>query len=108
MELSLTELGKMEYSPLPLILRCSSADISAILDHRLRSKIDYLLIDDFKNDGKVITDIPVLIELNQFSLEEIKSQYAGYGIALNGSAEVRPGLKSYEDLADILEKLDAD
>jgi phosphoribosylanthranilate isomerase len=107
-ELSLTELSKIKQAPLPLILRCSSTDISAILDHPLRSKIDYLLIDDFKNDGKFITDIAVLVELNQFSLEEIKPQYAGYGIALNGSAEVRPGLKSYEDLADILEKLDAD
>jgi phosphoribosylanthranilate isomerase len=107
-ELSLAELKKIKDSSLPLILRCSTIDIPAILNHPLRSKVNYLLLDDFKNDGEMITEIPVLIELNQFSLEEIKSQYAGYGIALNGSDEVRPGLKSYEDLADILEKLDAD
>jgi phosphoribosylanthranilate isomerase len=107
-ELSLMELDKIKQSSVPLILRCSLTDISAIHDHPLRSKISYLLIDDFKNEGDVITEIPVLVELNQFSLDEIQPQYAKYGIALNGSAEVRPGLKSYEDLADILEKLDAD
>jgi phosphoribosylanthranilate isomerase len=107
-ELSLTELDKINESPVPLILRCSTTHVTAILSHRLRPKIDYLLIDDFKNEGKVISEIPVLVELNQFSLDEIKPEYSGYGIALNGSAEVRPGLKSYEDLADILEKLDAD
>jgi phosphoribosylanthranilate isomerase len=108
LELSLNELEKLNSISLPLIVRCKSADLNKILNHKFRTKIEHLLIDDFANSEKVISDVPVLIELNSFRIDEIKSEYSNYGIALNGSAEIRPGLKSYEDLADILEKLDAD
>lgn len=107
-ELSSTELEMLRESSLPLIVRCKQADVNVVLSHRLRSKIDYLLLTDFTNKGDVITDIPVLLELGQLKLDDIRSEFAEYGIALNGSVEIRPGLKTYDELADILEKLDAD
>jgi phosphoribosylanthranilate isomerase len=107
-ELSSTELQMLHESLLPLIVRCKQTELNEILNHRLRSKIEYVLLTDFANSGNVINDIPVLLELGHLRLEDIRSEYANYGIALNGSAEIRPGLKTYDDLAEILEKLETD
>lgn len=108
LELSVAELDKLGSSTLPLIVRGSSNDLGSLLQHPLSAKIEYLLLTDFKNDETVISEVPVLFELNGLSLQEVKPDYADYGIALNGSPEIRPGLKSYEDLSEILEQLDAD
>lgn len=108
LELSYDELGKLQSAPIPLIVRVSGKDVASMLTHPLRNNIAYILIVDFKNEGEVIDDIPVMIEPRGYSIDAINPRYAAYGIALNGSAEIRPGLKSYEDLADILEKLDID
>lgn len=75
-----------------------------------RMKVHYFLIREDNEDlikeasklSSVILSLHSPAALNMLETFPIK------GIALNGSAEVRPGFKSYDDLADVLEKLELD
>jgi phosphoribosylanthranilate isomerase len=54
-------------------------------------------------------DIPTLLQIA--GIEDLDGALADpqiHGIALQGSSEIRPGLKNYEELADILEALETD
>jgi hypothetical protein len=65
--------------------------------------VAYVIVD--KLDGK--TEYPILIRPG--SREELQTHLDAAsikGVALDGSAEERPGFKDYTDLADILEFLD--
>lgn len=84
-------------------------------------KLGSLVVLSCSNDGKNIFDNHLLIkELvfdNQYKLffgygitaENIKthiSTYKAFGIALKGGTEIAPGLKSFDELADILEAIE--
>lgn len=107
-ELGLDELSRIGDTPLPFILSVSVRELDQLKSPSIKLKPEYVLIKDFRNDADAGVVSNVLIELTTIKLEDILPQYSEWGIALNGSAEISPGLKSYDDLADVLERLDAD
>lgn len=79
-----------------------------------RKDIQYVLIENYQNEKEeILKEISrtysVLIELNDstFNVDELLELPIA-GIALKGSDELRPGLKDYEQLSEILEKLEVD
>lgn len=104
-ELGWDELKVMNDLQVPYILSVSEADVKKA--ETLTNKPAYILIKDFKN-GVDPGTIPLLLELSSLRLEDIDERYSDCGLALNGSAEISPGLKSYDDLAEVLEKLEGD
>jgi phosphoribosylanthranilate isomerase len=80
----------------------------------LSESILHVLIENYNHGNeqalKEITNkFSVLIEINDPSLELDKLlELPIAGIALKGSDELRPGLKDYHQLSEILEKLDVD
>ena len=105
-ELGMDELDRIGAPALPFILSVAVKDLGKV--NSLSIKPEFILIKDFRNDVIVPLTSPALIELTSIKLEDIQPNYIDWGIALNGSAEISPGLKSYDDLADVLEKLDAE
>jgi phosphoribosylanthranilate isomerase len=103
-ELGLDELDRIGGPPIPFILSVSSKELDRL--KMINTKPDYILIRDFTNDLDLMLSSPVIIELTKMKLEDISPDFADCGIALNGSAEISPGLKSYDELADVLEKLE--
>jgi phosphoribosylanthranilate isomerase len=50
-----------------------------------------------------------LVEVQSYDQVRRAQEFSHFGgIALNGSPEIRPGLKEYDEMAEILEKLDID
>ncbi len=83
-----------------------------------KNQISYLLLTDssrlstgqFKNlVTEIAADFPVLlgVEIDQQLLDDYLS-WPIAGIALNGSEETSPGIKDYDHLSAILEKLEVD
>jgi phosphoribosylanthranilate isomerase len=68
--------------------------------------IAYWIVDEESSDVKKAV-YPVLLKtITKAGITE-KLEHAGVkGLALNGSSEIRPGYKNYDDLADVLEMLD--
>lgn len=75
-----------------------------------KTSVQYLLISEYKKDLiKEASKLgPVILSLHSPTALNLLESFPIKGIALNGSAEVRPGFKSYDDLADVLEKLEID
>jgi phosphoribosylanthranilate isomerase len=103
-ELGLDELGRIGDSPIPFILSVSSRELDRL--KTIKVKPEYILVRDFNNDLDLTLPSPAIIELTNVRLEDIDPKFSDWGIALNGSVEISPGLKSYEELADVLEKLE--
>jgi phosphoribosylanthranilate isomerase len=97
LELSLNELKHLA-SPLPLpsIVRLNEGEASSFTS-------DFVLITNLSQLSSLST--PSLVEVS--AADQISDDLLSkvQGIALRGSAELRPGLKEY-DLADILEGLE--
>jgi phosphoribosylanthranilate isomerase len=82
--------------------------------------VQYFLIasDDFNSidetNAQLLIDLaaqfPILIGfgLNQQNVQQILKQIKPSGIALKGGQEIKPGLKSFDELANILEVLEED
>jgi phosphoribosylanthranilate isomerase len=52
---------------------------------------------------------PILVKVTSSQgLDDLLATKAINGITLNGSQEIKPGLKDYTNLADVLEQLDVD
>ncbi|MEJ1239888.1 hypothetical protein WBG78_17245 [Chryseolinea sp. T2] len=100
-ELGLSELSLVAHLSLPLILRISRNESFA-------SEVTpaYLLV---AADDKRIFSMPRMVQVSSVEEAEIVLALEDVnGIALLGSEEVSPGLKSYETLAPILEMLETD
>lgn len=87
--------------PKPAIVKVSAAsEITGTSDN-----ISFVIADEETNVGS--TKLPILIKPKSTAELKLKlEQKSIHGIALDGSAEERPGFKDYTDLADILEFLD--
>lgn len=105
LELSLQELELVQ-SKLPILLRIDSQETFlpkkglepfAIITKNLDRKL-------FINEGKSLHFIDLSDCLNQ----EIPKDESFDGIVLSGSKEESPGLKDYDQLADVLESLEVD
>ena len=102
LEMGPKELELLTDVPLPFILSSNGDGVFA----DQRKTPSYVLLKDLAINT---LPYPVLIEVQ--SLEEVQRVLDSpntSGIAMNGGPEIRPGLKEYEALADILELLDTD
>jgi phosphoribosylanthranilate isomerase len=107
LEITLGELHRVSSVSIPLILSVSGDHISQLKHHPQQDRVAYLLITEFTNSTKIPTGIPALIALSDtVHLADIDDRYKDCGIALSGSPEIRPGIKNYDQLADVLEMLD--
>lgn len=62
-----------------------------------------------ENVKQISMQYSTLIEVTDYKqVEKLLEQFQPKGIALHGSAEIKPGLKDYQELADVLELLDTD
>jgi phosphoribosylanthranilate isomerase len=70
----------------------------------------YILIDDQADHlEKVVPDFDVLIQVTSVEgVRKVIDKTGIAGVALNGGTELRPGLKSFDELREILEYLEAD
>jgi len=103
LQMELAELTTMPSPPLPYIL-----DLKGNQDIRhLAIQPEYLLGQG--PEAAVSSAIPFLLEVA--SVDEAKAALSNasvHGIALNGGPELKPGLKDYSTLADILELLEVE
>jgi phosphoribosylanthranilate isomerase len=102
LELGVDELALIPSPPLPYILKVKTGETIV----HLVSQPAYLLSPAQKD---LPNRSPLLLEVHsQQDVREALSNPSVNGIALNGSPELKPGLKDYSDLAEILEHLEMD
>ena len=113
-EISVQQLQFVNTLTKPLIIKLSSEEWAHYRDELLRNKsrIAYLLIISSEYvpaslHWKEIKDFPILLSYTDFnySIHDLLELPIA-GIALNGSEEVKPGLKEYTHLSEILEILE--
>lgn len=109
LEMSLKEYAIVGHLvTLPYILNVTGGQE---LPAELATSPAYLLADlpVSEQTSKFIPEFELLIQLgNSADLEAALAQTGITGIALTGGSEIRPGLKEYDALADILEALEED
>jgi phosphoribosylanthranilate isomerase len=99
---------------LPLIVKVTDVDLTVSFQQiqLIGEKIHYLLLSDTVDEKlieQVVPLFPVIISLKNISnLHKTMNSLLIKGIALNGSTEIRPGQKDYEDLALVLEQLEVE
>jgi phosphoribosylanthranilate isomerase len=107
-ELSLTEFMRVGGSlSLPFILSLESGED---LPASLVSKPAYVLTDVSESRySKLIPEYEIMAIVKGVNeLQYVIGQTGISAVALSGSAEIRPGLKTYDDLSEILEALEVD
>ncbi|HOX82866.1 MAG TPA: hypothetical protein PLJ60_13820 [Chryseolinea sp.] len=101
LELGLAELPFLSGNTIPFILRIDAK----IPVGNLIQQPDFVLASSFVEG----INYPLLIEVTSLAEAEQAFQHSSIkGIALRGSAEISPGLKNYDELAEVLEFLDVD
>lgn len=101
LEMGLTELNLFDSCPLPVILSLTGSEVEGFVVEPA-----FLLLKEISEKQY---SFPLLLEVR--SMGDMQSALANpliKGIALSGSSEIRPGLKNYESLAEILEQLETD
>lgn len=100
LEMGLKELSLFKSLPLPLILSVDSKDIL----ENLPVEPAYLICS-----AQIRTSIPLLLSVeSKTAVEALLKNSAVKGIVLKGGAEVKPGLKDYEVIGEILELLETE
>jgi phosphoribosylanthranilate isomerase len=75
----------------------------------LASRPAYIVIGSSDQLTRFIPDNEVLLIVKNISeLDQALTHTGLSGVCLHGGVEIRPGLKTYDELADILEALEAD
>lgn len=102
LELGESELNVLGDLPLPFLLSIPAGSSLPPLSRQP----DYLLLKELTTDPY---PYPCLVEVHSYEEVE-RASSASYvsGIAMTGSPEIRPGLKEYDALADILEQLEVE
>jgi phosphoribosylanthranilate isomerase len=115
LEINLDHLKKAANVTLPLIISIDQTISKRQLEELelIKERIAFILIDnpiitfDFIRD--ISSQFPVLVMIrSSVNVSELLSVKGLNGIALNGSQEIKPGLKDYSHLANILEQLETD
>jgi len=102
LEMGFDELSLFSSLPLPLILSLQVGDSL----QRLHLNPAYLLVKELKD---IFRSYPLLLQVeSNDDVERALNDPHIKGIAMNGSSEIRPGLKDYNALAEILEQLEVD
>jgi phosphoribosylanthranilate isomerase len=102
LQMGLSELTRIPSPPLPYILNLR---INEDITH-LAIQPDYIL-----GESPVMTSSPIPFLLEVTTTDEVTSALSDSsvrGISLNGGPELKPGLKDYSTMADILELLEVD
>jgi len=101
LELGLAELPFLSGNIIPFILRTDGK----LPEDNLTQQPDFVLAPSFQEE----INYPLLIEVTSLAEAEQALKHSTIkGIALRGSAEISPGLKNYDELAEVLEFLDLD
>ena len=91
----------------------SLADASSIAS-QFGDKIAYILLEDEQAEPSSLealaseTELVIASGFSTDNLEDVLGAIQPKGIALKGGDEIRPGYKDFDQMADILEALDAD
>ena len=102
LEMGPAELELLGELPMPFIL----SDVDHINDLVLPQQPAFLLLKELKPG---FSRYRCLLEVQAYDqVQQVFSIPYFAGIALKGSPEIRPGLKDYDEMAEILEKLDVD
>lgn len=102
LEMGVGEVSLFHALPLPFIL-CLKEDDPI---QGLRLKPAFILFNELNLNSY---DGPLLLEVHSGEdVQRVLNDPRIHGIALNGSSEIRPGLKDYNALAEILEQLEMD
>jgi len=95
-----------------VIFYTNSTEEAIVVATEFGAQLSYILLEN--EDLHSIQDISGYCEVvvasgfNADNLDDILDQFNPKGIALKGSDEIRPGFKDFDEMADILEALDAD
>lgn len=106
LELGVNEFNKVGHAlTLPFILKLSPEEELPVMT----SSPAYIIVSADKDLTRFIPDHDVLLIVTSTAELDTAIAHTGVsGVCLHGSAEIRPGLKSYDALADILEALETD
>jgi phosphoribosylanthranilate isomerase len=104
------ELGKKEWQALrelitlPFILSIDSGETLASIE----AEPSFILVRERSDLAQLANDHEILLTVESAeNIERIDKQNI-HGIALSGSSEIKPGLKDYNELSEILEMLEDD
>lgn len=106
LELGWEELPFVAHTDLPLILALQPGEVGRLPGHALAKRVTHVLIPGFDGSTSIQSTLPVMAEVDPAEAGRVLDNFPSYGLALNGSPEIRPGLKSFDDLADVLERLE--
>jgi phosphoribosylanthranilate isomerase len=110
LELSLKEISLIPSSSLPVLLAINGDEVATVekLSHDIQSRIKFLIVPDtlLPNDFVELSkSYSLLLKISdRFKIEFLSLPISG--IAMEGSAEDKPGIKDYALLADVLEALE--
>lgn len=97
-------------SSVPVIFSGTAQEVGSLPDHDLKRAAYFQLSNGSISDLPVVrtlTDMaPVLVEWPGETVWERLQQLPNCGLALQGSAEEKPGLKDFDYLSEILEQLE--
>jgi phosphoribosylanthranilate isomerase len=115
LELSITDISILPNTSLPLIISIDQSISKIELDllESIKDRISFLLIDNpivsFNFIEQTSRRFPVFVMIrSSVNLNELLNANVINGIALNGSQEIKPGLKDYSHLANVLEQLETE
>ena len=115
LELSVDDLPNLSDKTLPLILLTTEDSLTKNLIqlNSIKERIAFLILEESNNTWSFIEKtaaiFPVLVALeSSLNLPGVLEKTNLKGIVLNGSQELKPGLKDYDQLAEVLEQLDTD
>ncbi len=115
---AIKSLGLLSIFKVSLVQNDSYKDLADTIKF-LSDKIDYVLLDDFEDNQlekyqdtlqEISLTVPIIISGNitRKNIKDILDQYPIHGINLYGGNEIKPGLKDFDELADVLEELEMD
>ncbi|MFN3839924.1 MAG: hypothetical protein ACK4RF_04375 [Cyclobacteriaceae bacterium] len=111
-ELGIAELPFIDLHALALIVAANGLPYNQLITYLkpIHNQVAFIMVDSQSpaNDiNEIAFHYPVLLKLDR-PIESTHLSLPVKGFALEGSPEERPGLKNYDDLAAVLEKLSED
>lgn len=114
LQVSVAQLKRVtpSYTDLIVVINSDSWNSSKDLLTAHQDRVRYVLVKGQVSEGllnEIAARFPVLLDLQatDYSLDKVLTLPVS-GISVSGDQELKPGLKDYTELADILEQLEAD
>ncbi len=116
LELDLEDLTRLPNNIVtPLILSIDEVTFEKYQEHidQWKQQIAFVILQQSKNNttfnSQITKQFPVLISPSaNKDIQQMVDSLNAKGIVLNGSSEIKPGLKNYDHLADVLEQLEVE